>query len=74
MRKKMRAFLVKAYPQAFKQAAVCPILKKGELNVSSNYRPVSLFFYFLFFIVFFTREHILNSYCMKEETDMTDYS
>ena len=29
-------------PQAFKQAAICPILKKGKLNVSSNYRPVSL--------------------------------
>ena len=29
-------------PQAFKQAAVCPIFKKGELNISSNYRPVSL--------------------------------
>ena len=29
-------------PQAFKQAAVCPIFKRGELNVSSNYRQVSL--------------------------------
>ena len=25
-----------------------------------------------FSFLFFTREHILNSYCMKEETDMTD--
>ena len=25
-------------------------------------------------IIIFTREHILNSYGMKEETDMTDYS
>ena len=31
-------------PQAFKQAAVCPIFKKGEVNVSSNYRPVRLLF------------------------------
>ena len=29
-------------PQAFKQAAACPIFKIGELNVFSNYRPVSL--------------------------------
>ena len=29
---------------------------------------------FFFFFFFSTREHILNSYCMKEETDMTDYS
>ena len=32
-------------PQAFKQAVVCPMFKKGEMNVStssSNYRPVSL--------------------------------
>ena len=32
-----------------------------------------LFFYFFYFI-FLTREHILNSYCMKEETDMREYS
>ena len=29
-------------PQASKQAAACPIFKTGELNVSSNYRSVSL--------------------------------
>ena len=27
-----------------------------------------------FILFYFTREHILNSYCMKEEADMTDYS
>ena len=34
---------------------------------------VFLNFIYLFFY-FFTREHILNSYGMKEETDMTGYS
>ena len=28
---------------------------------------------FIFFFFFLSREHILNSYCMKEEKDMTDY-
>ena len=54
--------------------------RKGKFPVSfdavSLYTniPVKETFYFLFLFLFFTRKHILNSYCMKEETDMTDYS
>ena len=46
------------------------ILGNSNTPVSSSGKP---FFYFFYF---FTRELIprLNSYCMKEETDVTNYT